>query len=262
MTIDVYTATGEKKGTVELPATLFAAPVHSALMHRMVILQRSNARRPIAHVKTRGEVVGSTRKLYQQKGTGRARRGPIRSPLLRGGGKTFGPRKERNFVLKMSKGERHAALFSCLSSAAKQGKVLGLEGYGFRQGSEGQEGLRGASKTKTFVAFLKKLPVPLGRKILFVLPKHMEALERGSRNVPGVKTVLASYLNPVDVLGAHSIVFLVDALRVAEETFGGKSPKILKKPKKPTNRKSLDSLDSLDSLVSSPESSISSKKHS
>lgn len=219
MTIDLYTATGEKKGTMELPASLFEAPVNKGLLHLAVVLQQANGRRAIAHVKTRGEVVGSTRKLYQQKGTGRARRGPIRSPIVRGGGKTFGPRKERNFTVHMPKKQRRAALCSSLSAAAKQGKIMGLEAYG------------NDPKTKTFVTLVKKLPVSLGRNILFVLPSHLPILERGARNVPGVKTILAPYLNPVDILGAHSIVFLVEALKVAEEVFGG-TQRIQKTPKK------------------------------
>jgi large subunit ribosomal protein L4 len=103
---------------------------------------------------------------------------------------------------------RRAALHSCLSAAAKEGEVIGLEGYDLD------------AKTKTFMEFLTKLPVDVGRKIVFVLPAHMEALERGARNVPGVKTILAQYLNPEDILGAHHLIFLVDALRVAEEMFG------------------------------------------
>jgi len=212
MTIDVYSSTGEKKKSLELPAALFGAKVNEGLMHLFLTMQQGNRRRAIAHVKTRGEVQGSTRKLFQQKGTGRARRGPIRSPLLRGGGKAFGPRKERNFQKIMPKNMRRAALLSCLSSVAAKKRILALEGYGEDQ-----------TKTKTFVALLKKLPVTEGRRILIVLPKHMQGLERSARNVPGVKTLLAPYLNPEDVLSAHHIVFLTDALKVAEELFGKKS---------------------------------------
>lgn len=216
MTIDVYAATGEKKGTAELPPALFEARVNPGLMHLAVRRQQANRRRPIAHVKHRGEVRGSTRKLYQQKGTGRARRGPVRSPLMRGGGRAFGPRSERNFARAMPRKQRCAALFSSLSFVAKEQRILGLEGYGED------------AKTKTFLALLRKLPVAVGRNVLFVLPRRISALERGSRNVHGVKTLLASYLNPEDVLRARHIVFLTEALAVAEETFG-------KKPKKPTN---------------------------
>ena len=208
MKIDVYSMIGGKSGTAELPPALFEAPINESLMHLAVMMQQSNRRRPIAHAKTRGEVIGSTRKVYQQKGTGRARRGPIRTPIMKGGGKAFGPSKERNFRKDMPRLQRHAALRSSLSLQAKAGKILGLEEYG------------ADFKTKTFFTLLQKLPVAIGRKILVVLPQHMAALERGSRNVPGVKTLLAAYLNPEDVLTAYHIVFLMEALKVAEEVFG------------------------------------------
>lgn len=208
MTITIYTATGTKKGTAELPPSLFEAPINQGLMHQMVVLQQSNARRPIAHARRRGEIAGSTKKLFQQKGTGRARRGPIRSPLMRGGGKAFGPRSDQNFHKDMPKSMRHAALRSCLSYQASKGTILGLENYP-------QE-----IKTQKVTALLGKLPVEIGRRILIVLPEKHEALTLSSRNIPGVKTVLASYLNPVDILGSRYIIFMVDALRKAEEVFG------------------------------------------
>ena len=213
MKIDVYTATGAKKGTVDLPAALFEAPINEGLMHQALVRQRSNRRTPVAHVKNRGEVRGSTRKLYQQKGTGRARRGSVRSPLLRGGGKSFGPRKNANFTKNMPQGMRHAALRSCLSLQAKNGRILGLEGYPEER------------KTKKAAELLRKLPVEYGRKIVFVLPKTHSHLALSIRNIPNVKSIQAAYLNPEDVLSAHYLIFLVDALERAEEVFGTKSGK-------------------------------------
>lgn len=207
MKSDLYSSDGKKKGTVDLPAILFEAPVSEGLMHFALLMQQSNRRMPIAHTKARGEVQGSTRKLFRQKGTGRARRGSSRANLLKGGAKSFGPKNNRNFTINMPKKMRRRALFSSLSKAAQDGKVLALEGYG------------DDSKTKTFVNLLSALPVSQGRKIVFVLPSHMEALERGASNVPGVKTILAPYLNPEDIIGAYHLVFLVDALKVAEDTF-------------------------------------------
>ncbi|MFA5799567.1 MAG: 50S ribosomal protein L4 [Candidatus Peribacteraceae bacterium] len=220
--MDVYTATGAKKGSMELPAIMFEAPIRKGLMHLALVRQQSNRRHPIAHVKHRGEIAGSTKKLFQQKGTGRARRGPIRSPLLRGGGKAFGPRNEANFRKEMPKKMRRAALFSCLSLRAKEGAILGLEDY------------PDEVKTKTCLVLLKKLPVTLGRKITIVLPRRHRGLELSARNLPGVKTLLAAYLNPEDVLGSKNIIFLVEAVKVAEETF-------LKGPKAPMGPKSAGS---------------------
>lgn len=207
MKIDVYTEAGTKKGSVDLPSALFDAPIREGLMHLAVQRQQNNRRTANAHVKSRGEVQGSTRKLFQQKGTGRARRGSVRSPLLRGGGKIFGPRNVRNYEKDMPKKMRRAALFSCLSSRAKDGIIVGLESYS------------NDIKTKKLQDLLKKMSLPLGRKIVIVIPEQHKGLQLSARNIPRVKTVQAAYLNPEDILSAHNIVFLVDALKVAEETF-------------------------------------------
>ncbi|MBT3293568.1 50S ribosomal protein L4 [Candidatus Peregrinibacteria bacterium] len=224
MKIDVYSATGVKKGAAELPASIFEAAINEGLMHQAVVRQQSNRRYPIAHVKSRGEVKGSTRKLFAQKGTGRARRGSARSPILRGGGKAFGPRNNANFVKNMPKKMRRAALKSCLSMQASNGVIIGLEGY------------PNEVKTKGVIALLEKLPVSVGRTILFVLPERHEDLQLSIRNVPGAKTVNVAYLNPVDVLCADSIIFMVDSIKMTEEIFGGKEVK-KKAPAKKTDTK-------------------------
>ena len=231
MTIDVYSATGAKKGTATLPKELFEATINDGLMHQALVRQQSNRRAAIAHVKTRGEVQGSTRKLYQQKGTGRARRGPANSPLLRSGGKAFGPRKVANFEKDMPKKMRRAALASCLSLQAKNKKIIGLESY------------PETIKTKEVVAMLSKMPVDLGRRILVVTPDSHASLALSVRNVPGVRIINAAYLNPEDVLVSHHIIFMVDALKKAEEVFV-KETKAEKKeapkkaaPKKETKKK-------------------------
>ncbi|MEQ1849203.1 MAG: 50S ribosomal protein L4 [Candidatus Peribacteraceae bacterium] len=243
MTIDLYTSTGTKKGTVELPTKLFGARINKGLMHLALVMQQGNRRLAVAHAKSRGEVVGSTKKLFQQKGTGNARRGPKRSPILRGGGKAFGPKKEANFTRSMPKNMRRAALFSALSLRAKNGEIVALESY--------PEDV----KTKTFVALLKKLPVPIGRKIIFVLGGKHKGLELSARNVPGIKTLTANYLNPEDVLSSHALVFMTDAIRVAEETFSRKEkkeqeeinetkekkPKVVKKTSSKSSRSSTSS---------------------
>jgi large subunit ribosomal protein L4 len=234
MRVDLFTSAGTKKGTLELPEALFGGKINAGLMHLAVVRQQANRRRPIAHVKTRGEVRGSTRKLFQQKGTGRARRGPIRSPLLRGGGRAFGPRNERNFRKDMPKSMRRSALLSALAHAARMGKIVALEKY------------EGDAKTKSVVTLLSKLPITSGRRVLVVLPCHEVSLERGARNVPRVKTLLAPYLNPEDLLGSHHIVFLVDAIKVAEDTFAKSTTKT-----KSTKSSKISSNSSQSSLSSS-----------
>ncbi len=214
MTIDVYSATGSKNGTVDLPETLFGARINHGLMHQAVVAQQSNRRTAIAHTKNRGEVQGSTRKLYAQKHTGRARRGSIRSPLLRGGGKAFGSRNNENFIKDMPKSMRRAALFSCLSWQAKKGAILGLEEY------------PDTVKTKQMHGLLTKLPVDIGRKILIVLPARHKGIEFSTRNIQGIKTITAAYLNPEDILNARHIIFVSDSIKKADEIFGTRASKV------------------------------------
>lgn len=214
MNVDLYSVTGQKAGTLELPSELFETDINQGLMHQALVMQRSNRRRAIAHAKGRSEVAGSTRKLYAQKHTGRARRGSIRSPLLRGGGKAFGPRKGRNFTKDMPKAMRHAAIKSCLSFQAKRGAIIGLESY-----SE-------TIKTKEAAALLRKLPVEYGRRILIVMPAPHRQLALSVRNIPNVKTLPAAYLNPEDVLVSRHLIFLKGAEEKAREVFGKKAVKV------------------------------------
>lgn len=210
MTIDVYSHSGQKKSSLSLPVSLFGQEQNEGLMHQLLIMQQSNRRHPIAHAKNRGEVQGSTRKLFQQKGTGRARRGSVRSPLLRGGGKAFGPRSNQNYEKRMPKEMRHRALRSCLAYAAEHASILGLESY------------PDTIKTKEVLAMLEKMPITMGRKTIVITDGLHNSLQRSVRNIPNVKTLRVQYLNPEDLLGAHAVIFLTDALKAAETLFGAK----------------------------------------
>lgn len=244
MTIDVYTATGTKKGTATLPKELFEADVNEGLMHQAVIRQQSNERKSIAWVKRRGDISGSTRKLFQQKGTGRARRGSIRSPLLRGGSKSFGPSKLGNFIKNMPKKMRRAALFSALSVQAKANAIVGLESYPEEV------------STKKMNELLAKMPVEIGRKILIVTPDKHLSLLLSARNIPNVQVMMAQYLSPESVLGSRHIIFMVDALKKAEEVFGDSDKKTQKIQK---TQESLSSASSGSSESSEKKSTTSSK---
>ncbi len=259
MKIDLYTSTGEKKGSLELPASLFEAPINTGLMHEALLRQQSNRRTPVAHVKHRGEIAGSTKKLYEQKHTGRARRGASRSPLLRGGGKSFGPRSEANFWKEMPKKMRRGALLSCLSQRAKDGAIIGLADY------------PETVKTKTFAALLAKLPIAIGRRILIVIAGTEKGLMLSARNVPRVKTLFAKYLNPEDLLVSKHIIFLADALKVAEETFGKRIEREVKvqpvkavkvkeaKETNPSSLRSAEARETKEKVVKAPKKEASKK---
>lgn len=212
MQIDVYSAAGSKVKTLDLPEALFGAPVNWGLMHQALVLQQANRRQgSTAHVKTRGEVSGSTRKIVAQKHTGGARHGNIRNPLMRGGGKIFGPRNNKNYTKDMPQKMRHAALRSALTVQAEKKAIMGLENY------------PQAIKTKTMTDLLKKMPVELGRRILVVTPGAHKGVQLSARNIERVKTVQAAYLNVEDILNARHLIFVGDAVEQANTVFGKKT---------------------------------------
>ncbi len=206
MKLDLYQSTGVKKGTVEVSDDLFKAKVNHELMRLALVRQQGNARVAIADVKNRAEVRGGGKKPWKQKGTGRARAGSSRSPVWHGGGVAFGPKSNRNFSTRMSKNSRRAALFGALSQAAAADHIFALESFDAK-----------APKTKTFTDLLKKLPVE--RSLLIVIPEKNRILEKSAGNLPHVKTILVNYLNLFDILKYDKIMFLVPALKKAEELF-------------------------------------------
>lgn len=205
MKATVYTQTGEKKGEVTLNKDIFGIEVNEGLIHQALVMQQANSRQPIAHTKTRGEIRGGGRKPHRQKGTGRARFGSTRTPIQRGGGVVFGPRNTRNFTKMMPKKQRRKALFCALSSKAKDNQVLVLEKY------------EGDVKTKAFAEMIKKLPVE--RDALVIIPEKNESIQKSTRNLEKVKTILANYINVQDLLKYHTLIFLKDSLPKLEETF-------------------------------------------
>ena len=206
MKVDLYTQSGTKSGSLDLPKEIFEVPFNKDLVHQALLRQLSNARKNIAHTKTRGEVSGGGRKPFRQKGTGNARQGTIRAPHMRGGGVVFGPRNNRNFTKDMPKKQRRKALFSALSEKARAGEVIGLDKYEAK-----------APKTKEFAELLTKLPVE--RNALVVIPEKDQVIQKSSSNLSNVKTVLASYLNIHDLQKYRTVVILKDAVKALEDTF-------------------------------------------
>lgn len=206
MKIDLYDVTGAKKGDVTLNKNIFEAKINPDLMHRAVVMRLANRRLNIAHTLTRGEVAATTKKAFRQKGTGNARRGALTTSLLRGGGVAHGPRNNRNFTKMMPKKERRAALFSSLSAQAKEKNIFALEGFAEK-----------TPKTKKFAELLSKLPE--SKNYLFVLAGRNEVFEKSAANMPNVKVIFASYLNPYDVLHSYKVCFVADGMKKLEETF-------------------------------------------
>lgn len=206
MKADLYTQTGEKKGTIELPKEIFEVPFNGDLIHQALVRQLANTRVSTAHTKNRGEVRGGGRKPFRQKGTGNARQGSIRAPNLHKGGVAFGPRKEANYHKDMPKKQRRKALFSALSEKARNHEIIALEKYETK-----------TPKTKTFNSLLKKLPIE--KDVLIVIPAKDTTLQKSSRNIAHTKTILVNYLNIQDLQRHQKVLFLKDAIEKMKEVF-------------------------------------------
>ena len=197
-TATVVDQRGQPAGVRELPSPVFEVAVNDAVLHQALVRQLANARQGTHETKTRSQVRGGGKKPYRQKGTGRARQGSIRAPHYEGGGTVFGPHN-RSYRLDMPRKQRRLALRSALSAKAKDGAITIL----------GDVQLE-APRTKAVVELLDAIGAD-GR-VLLVLATHNEVLERSARNIPEVRTTLASNLSVRDVLTADTVLMTGDAV--------------------------------------------------
>jgi large subunit ribosomal protein L4 len=171
-------------------------------MHQALVRQQANARLGTHSTKTRGEVRGSTRKVWRQKGTGRARHGSRKVNLWPGGGVVHGP-KPRSYVKKMPRKMRRAAYRSALTAKVQDGGVYVVDALSMS-----------APKTREMTAILDRLG--LEGSVLIMLPEKDDHVERAARNLPDVKTLRASYLNVRDLLGYDTLLIPLESLKVIE----------------------------------------------
>jgi large subunit ribosomal protein L4 len=204
-TTTLYTKTGTEAGTVDLPDTLFAAPVNEAVMHQAVVAQLAGRRIGTADTKTRGQVSGGGAKPYRQKGTGRARQGSRRAPHYAGGGVVFGPHP-RSYEQRLPKRMKRLALQGALTSKFDDGAIKVVEDLAFDE-----------IKTKVLVGYLDSLQAT-GR-VLVVASGKDEKLELSARNLPGVTIIRADSLNVVDVLGADVLLITQPSLPTLSEVY-------------------------------------------
>jgi large subunit ribosomal protein L4 len=199
--VDVHNIEGKPVAQVELRDDVFNVPVKSHVLHEVVTMQLANRRSANPKVKHRGDVAGSTRKLYKQKGTGRARRGDIKSPLLRGGGVIFGP-DGRKYAYRLPKKVRQQALKMALSSKLQEKALVVLDRFDLAQ-----------IKTRAFVTAMEALKL---KSALIVTEAKNDTLERSSRNVAAVKVMRSEGLNVYDVLKYDTLVLLQPAIQTIE----------------------------------------------
>ena len=200
MKVAVYSNTGEKKESQDLKVKLFDQVVNPALVHEVVVAQLANRREASARAKTRAEVSGGGKKPYKQKGTGRARTGSIRNPLWKGGGVIFGPTGEQHFKTRIMKKKNRGAILSALATR-KEGLIL-------------LDDLK-AVKTKDFAKIHNVIAD--NKKSLYIFPTLTESHILATRNIKGVKVCDYRNLNVYDILEATKLVFVGDALTLADK---------------------------------------------
>ncbi len=200
--ITVVGVDGVSKGSMTLPEAVFGVKPNNALIAQAVRVYLSNQRQGNAATKTRGEVIGSTKKIYRQKGTGRARHGAAKAPLFVGGGVAHGPHPH-DFSMDFPKKMKQKALISALSEKTQAGSIKIVEGAF-------------SGKTKEVAALMNKLEVGSkgkANKVLFVVDKS-ETATRAAHNVSGLQVRRAETVSTYEVVTSRTVIFLKDAVDV------------------------------------------------
>jgi large subunit ribosomal protein L4 len=205
----VYNQTGEKVSDLEVNSKIFGVEkIDVSLVHSAVRTQRNNKRGPWAHTKMMGEVSGSGKKPWKQKGTGRARAGSKRSPLWRHGGITFGPRKDRDWSVKMNRSTFRKALFTVLTDKLNEKTLVIID----KLDSTAKTG----ELAKKLTAISGK--AGLGKKHLLIVAAHDKELQKAAGNLANTKVMVATQLNVMDLL-RHDAMIMADAIPVIEKTY-------------------------------------------
>ena len=224
LSANVYNAQGQVVSKQSLPREIFSVPVKEELVHFVITAQLSNARKGTATTKGKGAVRGGGKKPWKQKGTGRARHGSIRSPLWRGGGITFGPQGNQNWMKKINKKVKRIALCMALSDRAGSGSLVLLDVLDAEN-----------AKTKEAASLLKRLPLAgngtrAPRIGVIISPKH-RALRRSMRNIPRVEVLSPASLSVLDIVRCSKLLVplasfdeMVASVSAAQKVVTNKSP--------------------------------------
>ena len=208
--VDVMSVDGAGTGSVGLPEGLFDSKVSAPAIHQAVVTYEANQRQGNASTQTRSEVSRSGRKHHRQKGTGSARRGSVRSPLLRGGGVAFGP-KPRSYYSELPKSLKRLAFKSALSLKQRSNEVKVVDDFDFPEPS-----------TKSFVQMIAACGLE-GRKVLLVTDESRPILVKSCRNLQKVQIRPVAILATYDVIAADTLVFTRQALEKLSQRWSARS---------------------------------------
>ncbi len=211
MKLSLFNQKGKKLNKkVELPSNVFGQKINKTLLNLSVYVYLSNQRKATAHTQKRKEVRGGGAKPWAQKGTGRARHGSIRSPLWKGGGVVFGPRKKRNYKKKMTRNMRKNAIRSAFSYHQKENQVITLDKY------------KAEDKrfTKNVLKMRDKLPVKENEKLLIVYSGKNDDLNLGARNLKDTNAITTNEINVYTLLDHDKVLIISDAIDEISKLWG------------------------------------------
>jgi len=204
---EVRNTAGGVVSSTELDDRIFAVERNDTLIHQAVLRIQATRRAGTHQTKTRGNVKGTTAKMYRQKGTGRARHGAMTAPQFRKGGVVFGPHP-RSYAQDMPKKMRRKALCSVLTDKLAEGRVLVVDSFGLTE-----------PRTKGMIEILSTLGV--SRRVALVIPVPDANVTLSARNIPEVRTIVAHTLNVLDAIDSDYLVFTQEGLRVLEGVLTG-----------------------------------------
>ncbi|MEF3691582.1 MAG: 50S ribosomal protein L4 [Candidatus Moraniibacteriota bacterium] len=202
----VYNLEGKKVKDLELSEKVFNIPLNADLLHQIYVSMDANQRISIAHTKGRGEVAGSGKKPWKQKGTGRARAGSVRSPIWRGGGIVFGPQKDRNFKKKINKKSNTKAILMALSEKLRSENLLVVDKLEAKN-----------KKTKDIAVGLDNLKVK--GSVLINLAQGEKESYLYVRNIKKVKCLPIDNLNVLDIMNHKNLILSEESIKYLEKKY-------------------------------------------
>ncbi|MDO8429056.1 MAG: 50S ribosomal protein L4 [Candidatus Daviesbacteria bacterium] len=207
LSVPIYSLEGKEEGKMELPKEIFGGKINTPLLIQALRVYQNNLKSHFSNTKTRGEVQGSTRKIYKQKGTGGARHGSIRAPIFVHGGVALGP-KFRNVVLDLPEKMKKSALLSALSEKVKNEELSVLEGVDKLKGK--------TSELKNLVATLSK------KNLLLVTGDKNDQIKNAAHNLGNVSVQMASQINVLDIVRNSFVLLTRDAVEKLDQRLGRK----------------------------------------
>ena len=206
MKIETFDINGKGK-SIEIAEKIFSAKVNEKLISHAFYSNNANTKLRVAKTKQKNEIIGSTKKIYAQKGTGGARHASKKAPIFVGGGVAHGPKGGGNYkVRKLNKKEKKLSLISIFSKKNKNKLLSVFEDFKTK-----------ISKTKEFYEFIKKYQI---ENCLIVVDKNSKKnIELSARNIPNIKITMVEFLNIFDILKYKKIIFTISAIKIIEERF-------------------------------------------